>query len=78
MAQALVQMHAPTPIRGRVIGLYNMAALGLRAFSGISVGLVGSMIGIHASLSLSALVLLAMLLGLFAFLSPGVRVAPGE
>ena len=78
MAQSLVQMHAPTAIRGRVIGLYNMAGLGLRAFSGISVGLLGSLIGIHASLSLSAVALLGLLVGLFVFLSPGVRVAPGE
>ncbi|HEY4265511.1 MAG TPA: MFS transporter, partial [Micropepsaceae bacterium] len=58
MAQALVQMHAPPAIRGRVIGLYSMAGLGLRAFSGITVGIMGSVIGIHWSLSLSALTLL--------------------
>ena len=39
MAQALVQLNAPADIRGRVIGLFNMAGLGLRAFSGITVGL---------------------------------------
>jgi hypothetical protein len=32
MAQTLVQVNAPTDMRGRVIGLYNMASLGLRAF----------------------------------------------
>ena len=42
MAQTLVQMNAPAAIRGRVIGLFNMSALGMRAFSGITVGLVGS------------------------------------
>ena len=31
MAQALVQLNAPADIRGRVIGLYNMAGLGMRA-----------------------------------------------
>lgn len=55
MAQSLVQINAPADMRGRVIGLFNMASLGLRAFSGISVGLVGSLIGIHWSLALSAL-----------------------
>jgi MFS family permease len=54
MAQSLVQLNAPVDMRGRVIGLFNMASLGLRAFSGISVGLVGSAIGIHWSLALSA------------------------
>ena len=57
MAQTLVQLNAPIDMRGRVLGLYNMASLGLRAFSGVSVGLVGSLIGIHWSLALSALVI---------------------
>ena len=39
MAQALVQINAPAEIRGRVVGLFNMAGLGMRAFSGITVGL---------------------------------------
>ena len=58
MAQSIVQINAPTEIRGRVIGLYNMAALGMRAGSGITVGLVGGMIGIHASLAIAATTLL--------------------
>ncbi len=62
MAQALVQLNAPTDIRGRVVGLFNMAGLGMRAFSGITVGLFGAAIGIHWSLGLSAVVLLALLL----------------
>lgn len=78
MAQSLVQMHAPPAIRGRVIGLYNMAALGLRAFSGVTVGLFGSLIGIHGSLSISAAFLLLMLLGMFARVSPRLRTVPGE
>jgi MFS family permease len=60
MAQTLVQLHAPEAIRGRVIGLYGMSALGLRAFSGITVGMLGSLIGIHWSLAASAAVLLAV------------------
>jgi len=70
MAQSLVQIHAPAEIRGRVIGLYNMAALGLRCFSGVTVGLIGSVIGIHFSLSLAALVLLALIVSLFAVIAP--------
>src|SRR6195952_5570621 len=60
MAQSLVQLNAPPDKRGRVIGLFNMASLGLRAFSGISVGLLGSLIGVHWSLALSALATLAI------------------
>jgi MFS family permease len=69
MAQTLVQLNAPLDMRGRVIGLYNMASLGLRAFSGVTVGVVGSLIGVHWSLALFALVMLAItcaLLGLGA------------
>jgi hypothetical protein len=38
MAQALVQLSAPAPIRGRVIGVFSMAASGMRTFSGFTVG----------------------------------------
>jgi hypothetical protein len=64
MAMALVQIHAPAAARGRIIGLFNMSALGLRAFSGITVGLVGSLIGIHASLAASAAVFAVWMSGL--------------
>ena len=67
MAMTLVQLHAPASMRGRVIGLYNMAALGMRAFSGVTIGVIGGLIGIHWSLALSAVVLLAIILTLFAF-----------
>jgi MFS family permease len=66
MAQSLVQLNAPPDKRGRVIGLFNMASLGLRAFSGVSVGLLGSLIGVHWSLALSALATLAVAAGLMA------------
>jgi len=66
MAQTLVQVHAPTDMRGRVIGLFNMASLGLRAFSGVSVGLIGSLIGVHWSLGLSAMVMFAIACGILA------------
>jgi MFS family permease len=67
MAQTLVQIHAPPPLRGRMIGLYNMSNNGLRAFSGITVGLLGAVIGIHWSLALSALALLVIASILLAF-----------
>ena len=65
MAQALVQLNAPVDIRGRVVGLFNMAGLGMRAFSGITVGVFGTAVGIHWSLGLSAAVLLAFLFVLY-------------
>jgi MFS family permease len=65
MAQALVQINAPGEIRGRVIGVFSMSAMGLRTFSGISVGLLGASLGIHNSLSLSAAALLTLYSVLF-------------
>lgn len=61
MAQTLVQINAPAPLRGRVIGVYSMAALGMRMFSGITVGMLGAIIGIHWSLALSGIVLFALI-----------------
>ena len=68
MAQALVQLEAPAHLRGRLIGLFQMSNNGLRAFSGITVGIIGSLIGIHWSLALSALVLLTVTSVLLAFM----------
>ena len=66
MAQSLVQLNAPPDMRGRVIGLFHTASLGLRTFSGVSVGLSGSLIGVHWSLALSALATLAIAGGVLA------------
>jgi hypothetical protein len=66
MAQSLVQIHAPDQIRGRVIGVFSMASMGLRTFSGLSVGLLGASVGIHRSLALSAAALLIICVALFA------------
>jgi hypothetical protein len=66
MAQSLVQINAPDALRGRVIGVFAMAASGLRTFSGVSVGLLGASIGIHNSLGLSAAALFLVYLGILA------------
>jgi MFS family permease len=65
IAQTLVQLNAPDQSRGRVIGLYGMAAFGLRTFAGITVGLLGSITSIHVSLACAggAFVLVTVLLG---------------
>ena len=59
MAQTIVQVRSPVDQRGRFIGLFITASLGLRAFSGVTVGLGGTLVGIHYSLALSAVALLA-------------------
>jgi len=75
IAMTVVQMNAPAASRGRVIGLYNMSALGLRAFAGVTVGLGGSAFGIHASLVASAAALLVALgmLGYWMAQRPAVQ-----
>jgi MFS family permease len=65
MAQTLVQINAPSEIRGRVIGVFSMSAMGLRTFSGLSVGLLGASLGVHNSLALSAAALLTLYAVLF-------------
>jgi MFS family permease len=47
-------LHAPPEMRGRMIGVFSMAASGMRMFSGFSVGLLGHFLGIHWSLAISA------------------------
>jgi MFS family permease len=66
-AQAIVQIMAPAHLRGRLVGLFSMSALGLRAFSGVTVGIMGAVVGIHWSLASSALALLVVTAGLLVY-----------
>jgi len=43
----------------------------LKAFSGVTVGVIGGLIGIHWSLAISAMILLAVTVALFALVIPG-------
>jgi len=70
MGQTIVQLLSPPQLRGRLIGLFAMASMGLKAFSGLTVGVLGGLIGVHWSLAASAMVLLTVTLGLFAFALP--------
>ncbi|MFI5606274.1 MFS transporter [Amycolatopsis sp. NPDC051903] len=54
IGQTVVQLLAKPEERGRVIGVYNVSANGLRAGSGFTVGLLGAAVGVHWSLGLSA------------------------
>jgi MFS family permease len=54
MGQALVQLNAPSQLRGHVIGVYAMAASGLRFVSGFMVGILGGLLGVHVSLASAA------------------------
>ena len=65
MAQTLVQMLAPARLRGTLVGLFNTAMLGLRAGSGVTVGVLGAFIDVRRSLELSALAVVLIALALF-------------
>jgi len=78
MTQTLVQIHAPVHIRGRVLGLFGTSLNGMRAFSGVTVGMGGSLIGVHWSLALSAVVLFVITLGLLAYETRPERPKPAE
>jgi len=67
MTQALVQLNAPPALRGHVIGVFAMAASGLRFVSGFTVGVLGGLIGVHASLATSSAVLLLVIATLFVW-----------
>jgi MFS family permease len=66
MAQTLVQVLAPAQVRGRIVGLFNTAVLGLRAGSGLTVGVLGAIIGVHWSLMLSAAAVVVIAIALLA------------
>ena len=66
MAQAVVQILAPASVRGRIVGLFNTAILGLRAGSGLTVGVLGTFVGVRLSLTLSALMVVLITIALFA------------
>ena len=57
IGQTVVQLLAPPDKRGRVVGVYSMSASGLRVGSGLTVGVLGTAIGVHASLALGSAVL---------------------
>jgi hypothetical protein len=66
MAQTLVQLLAPAALRGHVVGLFNTAMLGLRAGSGLTIGVLGAVIGVHWSLALSAAAVVTIALAMLA------------
>jgi MFS family permease len=65
LAQTLVQLEAPADRRGRVVGLFSMAQNGLRVGSGVTIGVLGTAVGIHSSLGWSALATLVVCVALF-------------
>jgi MFS family permease len=64
MAQTIIQLLAPPHLRGSMVGLFNTSMLGLRVGSGLTVGVLGAVIGVQWSLTLSASAVVLVALGL--------------
>ena len=64
MAQTIIQLLAPPQLRGSMVGLFNTSMLGLRVGSGVTVGVLGAVIGVQWSLTLSASAVVLVALGL--------------
>lgn len=75
IAQTLVQLLAAPEQRGRIVGVFNMFSSGLRAGSGVTVGVLGGAIGIHWSLGLSSAALVVCMAWLLIAMPRGSRVA---
>jgi MFS family permease len=54
ITQSIVQLEAPADDRGRVFGLYGVFASGLRTGNGITLGVLGALLGIPYSIALCA------------------------
>jgi len=78
ITQTVVQLLAPREKRGQVVGLYGVAANGLRIGSGFTVGLLGAALGVHWSLAASAagLCVGTVAAGVYA-LRPGAKETAG-
>jgi MFS family permease len=75
MAQTIIQLLAPPHLRGSMVGLFNTSMLGLRVGSGVTVGVLGAVIGVQWSLTLSASAVVLIALGL---LVADLRSQPGR
>lgn len=73
ISQTVTQLMAPPKIRGQVIGVYNMAASGLRIGSGFTVGLMAGAIGASWALATSSAALIVGTLALVGVIWRGRR-----
>jgi MFS family permease len=57
IGQTVVQLRASDVDRGQVVGVYNVAANGLRVGSGLVIGVLGPLVGLHGALAGASAVL---------------------
>jgi len=73
ITQTVVQLLAPREKRGQVVGVYGMAANGLRIGSGFTVGILGEALGLRLSLGLSSIALCVCTAGVAVYLAMVAR-----
>ncbi len=71
IAQTIVQIQAPAEKRGRLVGAFSMAQQGLKSGAGVSVGVLGSAIGIHVALAISALMTVLIAGSMYVYANAG-------
>jgi len=76
IAQTIVQLQAPAHKRGQLVGAFSMAQAGMKSGAGVSVGVVGSAIGIHPALGLSAILTVALAVGMYVYSNAGPMPQP--
>jgi len=73
ITQTVVQLLAPRDKRGQVVGVYGMSANGLRVGSGFTVGILGTALGLRASLGISSIAMCACTAAVALYLALGRR-----
>jgi MFS family permease len=73
ITQTVVQLLAPRDKRGQVVGVYGMAANGLRIGSGFTVGILGAALGLRVALGFSSIALCACTAGVAVYLAMAAR-----
>jgi MFS family permease len=73
VTQTVVQLRAPSEKKGQVIGVYGVAANGMRIGSGFTVGLLGAAVGLRPALGWSSAALCACVAALGAYLAVSAR-----
>lgn len=67
ITQSVVQLQAPAAERGRILGVYGTFASGLRTAGGITLGVLGAVVGIIPAVATLAAVLVVGALGAWVF-----------
>ena len=68
---AIIQLEAPPEIRGRVIGSYSMFGPGMQTFSGVTVGVLGTIATIPQAVTIGGAVLAIGAVGIGAYAVAG-------